>query len=583
MFINKRTLMTTTLALSLALSLQACQNYSLLGKNKAVGRPAGWSDLSHGNDTAPDYARVFPQDQVKRIEIKIAAQDWKLMQDNMTELFGSGGSGPGGGFGPGGPGGNFTPPAGFSPPEGFAPPEGFVPPPGFPTPSPGASNTSASASPAAANPSANPNASPTPRPTPAGGFPGMRPGGGALEFSEEDPIYRPATVTFEGLTWNYVGIRYKGNSSLRSSWGRTLKMPFRFDFDEFESEHPEIKNQRFFGFKRLTFSSGFSDNSLIREKVASDIFRKAGLPSAQTAFYRVYLDYGEGSKYFGLYTLVEAPDKPMLTTQFKNAEGNLYKPSGNGAKFVTFDQKSFPKKSNETTSDWQDIQNIFSALHASRSNPEQWRAGLEKVFDVEGFLKWLATNTLIQSWDTYGRMAHNYYLYTDPGDGLVHWIPWDNNMALSGSGRPDGAMMTVPNTSGGATPAPTRTPPPGFQGGPGGGGLGGGPGGAFSLELTPKEVNESWPLIRYLIDDPVYHAKYVAYVDQARKVAFAIEPTKAMYQKAHNLIRPFVVGADGEQKDATLLSSPAAFESSLEQLYTHLKSRHAEAEAFLSK
>ncbi len=558
-----RTLMVTSLALSLALSLQACQNYSLLGKNNAVGRPVGWSEISHGNDTAPDYARVFPQDRVNRIEIKIAAQDWKLMQDNMTELFGSGGSGPGGGpgsgFGPGGPGGNFTPPA------GFVPPEGFVPPPGFPTPSPGASASTP------ASPNVGTNASPTPRPLPAGGFPGMRPGGGGgpLEFSEEDPIYRPATISFEGQTWNYVGIRYKGNSSLRSSWGRTLKMPFRFDFDEFESEHPEIKNQRFFGFKRLTFSSGFSDNSLIREKVAADIFRKAGLPSAQTAFYRVYLDYGEGSKYFGLYTMVEAPDKPMLATQFKNADGNLYKPSGNGAKFVTFDQKAFPKKSNETTSDWQDIQNIFSALHASRSNPAQWRAGLEKVFDVEGFLNWLATNTLIQSWDTYGRMAHNYYLYADPGDGLVHWIPWDNNMALSGSGRPDGA-----------TPTPTRTPPPGFQGGPGGG-MGGPGGGAFSLELTAQEVNESWPLIRYLIDDPVYHAKYVAYVDKVRKEAFAIEPTQAMYQKAHNLIRPFVVGADGEQKDATLLSSPEAFESSLEQLNTHLKSRHAAAEAFL--
>lgn len=599
----------TLLLSSLALSLLACQNYSLLGKSNAVGRPAGWSELSHGNATAPDYGRVFPQDTVKRIEIKIAAQDWKLMQDNMSELFGSGASGPGGGFGGGGmggPGGNFTPPAGFTPPDGFVPP-------GFPTPSPATSGAASPSASPSGTASAAPGASPTPRPTPAGGFAGMRPGGGggggALEFSEEDPIYRPATITFEGQTWNYVGIRYKGNSSLRASWGRTLKMPFRFDFDEFESEYPEIKNQRFFGFKRLTFSSGFSDNSLIREKMAADIFRKAGLPSAQTAFYRVYLDYGSGSKYLGLYTMVEAPDTPMLAAQFKNATGNLYKPSGNGAKFVTFDQKSFPKKSNETTSNWQDIQNVFSALHASRSNPEQWRTGLEKVFDVEGFLKWLATNTLIQSWDTYGRMAHNYYLYNDPSDGLIHWIPWDNNMALSGSGRPDGAMMpgapapgtpagTTPNPNASATlsttPNPNRTPPPGFQGpgaggagGPGGGGFGGGgmggPGGAFSLDLTSQEVNESWPLIRYLIDDPVYHAKYVAYVDQARKEAFAIEPTKAMYQKAHSLIRPYVVGTDGEQSDSTLLSSPQAFETALDGLNTHLQARHAAAEAFLAK
>src|SRR5690606_17314419 len=151
----------------------------------------------------------------------------------------------------------------------------------------------------------------------------------------ENPIYRPAKISFEGKTWEKVGVRFKGNSSLASSWGRTLKLPFRLDFDEFEDEYPEVHDQRFWGFKRLSLSSGFSDNSLIREKVTADIFRAAGVPAARTAFYRVYVDYGEGSKYFGLYTMVEVPDTPMFSTQFKSTEGNLYKPEGNGARFGT--------------------------------------------------------------------------------------------------------------------------------------------------------------------------------------------------------------------------------------------------------
>lgn len=552
-------LLSLLFATSLSLSLGACSTYQLLGAGKSVGRPAGWSERSHSHQTAPDYARVFPQDEVKKIAIAISAADWKLMQDNMTELFGnSSAARPG------------AAPGGW--PGGFPPPEGGMPPPGFPTPNPVGNVSPNPAS------SANPSAIPSARPTPPAG---LRPGGGGppLEFSEEDPIYRPCTVTFEGQTWTQVGIRYKGNSSLRAAWGRTLKMPFRFDFDEFEDEHPEIKNQRFFGFKRLTFSSGFSDNSLIREKVAADIFRKAGIPSAQTAFYRVYLDYGQGQKYLGLYTLVEAPDTPMLATQFKNATGNLYKPSGTGAQFGTFEQKSFPKKTNETTSNWQDIQNVFAALHASRAQPEQWRAGLEKVFDVKGFLKWLATNTLIQNWDSYGRMAHNYYLYNDPSDGLIHWIPWDNNMALSssgGGGRPNFPGQNPSGQNPPAQEAPALNPPgPGGVGGPGGG--------APSLDLTPEEIGENWPLIRYLIDDPVYKAQYVAYVALVRKSAFGIAETKAIYQKAHSLIRPYVVGAEGEQTDSTLLSSPQAFETALEALYTHLDERHKAADTFLAK
>jgi len=565
------------LAGSLTLSAMSCSSYSLLGKSSVVGRPAGWSENSHGKDTLPDYARVFPQDQVKKMEITLSAADWKLMQENMTQLFGdpSSQTGPGGMRTPG----NFQPPDGFQPPV-FPGAPGATPAPSV-SPAPGSSTS--------------PSARPTP---PAGAFPGAPPGGGGGPMLEngEDPIYRPCTVKVDGVSWNYVGIRYKGNSSLRSSWGRSLKMPFRIDMDEFESEHPEIKNQRMYGFKRLTFSSGFSDNSLIREKVTADIFLKAGIPSAQTAFYRIYVDYGEGQKYFGLYTMVEAPDAPMLATQFKNPSGNLYKPSGNGAKLATFDQASFPKKTNETTSDWKDIQALFAALNADRSDPARWRAGLEQVLDVEGFLNWLAVNTLIQNWDTYGRMARNYYLYNDPTDQRLHWIPWDNNMALASSmGGPGGAFPGLPRPGATPTPSPESspsprsssspvstpsaqpTPPANFQrpGGPGGG--------APSLELSKDEINASWPLIRFLIDDPVYHARYTYYLAKALETAFAPAPTRMLYQQAHSLIRPYVVGSEGEQSDATMLSSPEAFESALDTLNTHLEERHKAAQEFLTK
>ena len=58
---------------------------------------------------------------------------------------------------------------------------------------------------------------------------------------------------------------------------------------------------------------------------------------------------------------------------------------------------------------------------------------------MDGFLRWLAVNTVIQNWDTYGKMTHNYYLYNHTtGKGLT-WIPWDNNEALQ-SGKQGGAL-----------------------------------------------------------------------------------------------------------------------------------------------
>ena len=114
---------------------------------------------------------------------------------------------------------------------------------------------------------------------------------GGLDFG--DTSYVESTISFNGETWEHVGFRYSGNSTLQNSWrSGTKKISFRLDFDEFEDDFPATKNQRFFGFKQLSFKSNAMDSSYLREKVAADIFREAGVVSSQTAFYDVYVDYG---------------------------------------------------------------------------------------------------------------------------------------------------------------------------------------------------------------------------------------------------------------------------------------------------
>ena len=159
------------------------------------------------------------------------------------------------------------------------------------------------------------------------------------------------------------------------------------------------------------------------------------MTSPRTQFYEVYVDYGTGPIYFGLYTMVEEPDDTLLESQFENNNGNLYKPDGNGARFAagSFNTEYFIKQSNELDSDWSDIESVFDVLHDNSriTNSVVWRDNLEQVFDVDVFLNYLAVNTVIQNWDTYGRMTHNYYLYGDPNNNnVLTWIPWDNNESL---------------------------------------------------------------------------------------------------------------------------------------------------------
>ena len=459
-------------------------------------RPEGWSSDTHGEGVDPDYLTVFPQDSVNRIDIRVDPDDWSVMMSDMTVLYGE--------FGAGASMPTFRP-AERSTGRGMFPFPGH-PPPGSPDP--------------------------------------MEQCGPPSE-AIANPVWVPADVVFNGSIWMHVGIRFKGNSSLRDTWSRgSLKLPMKLDFDQFEDRYPPIDDQRFYGFRQLTLSSNFSDPSMLRERVTADIFRAAGVPAPRTAFVRVYLDHGDGPVYFGLYTMVEVVDDTVIREVFGDEGGNVYKPEGWGASFEegSFTKAAFDKETNQGEGDWSDILALYEALHSDDrlTSPSAWRSRLESVFDVNGFLQWLAVNVLVQNWDTYGRTVHNYFLYNVPETGALAWIPWDNNMAL----RDDIGHFPV-------------------------------------LTLSLAEVDENWPLIRYLMDDPEYRSRYVSNIASVIEGPFEPDRMAEEYRRLHELIRPWVTGAEGEVAAITHLSSPGQFDGALEVLIEHVYSRRAEAEDFL--
>ena len=137
--------------------------------------------------------------------------------------------------------------------------------------------------------------------------------------STSDPMYVPCSFKFDDTEWYHVGIRYKGNSSLKTPYSSGIKkFSVKIDFDEFEDDYPAIENQRFYGFKQLNLKNNYDDKSFVREKVASDLFADFGLVSPKTSFCQLFVDYGDGPVYFGLYTLVEEVDDTLIKTQFES-------------------------------------------------------------------------------------------------------------------------------------------------------------------------------------------------------------------------------------------------------------------------
>ena len=64
-----------------------------------AGDPQGRDEDTHGREATPDYARVFAQDVVKRLDIVVTAADWDRLVADMTEMAGPyGGAEARGGF-----------------------------------------------------------------------------------------------------------------------------------------------------------------------------------------------------------------------------------------------------------------------------------------------------------------------------------------------------------------------------------------------------------------------------------------------------------------------------------------------------
>ncbi len=357
-------------------------------------------------------------------------------------------------------------------------------------------------------------------------------GGPGIDLGDWEPVFVPCTVRYNGRHWYQVGLRVKGNSSLVATYNMNIeKYSFKLDFDEFEDTWPQIHDQRFYGFKQLNLNNGFDDRSVIRERVATGLFREFGITAAHTASATVTIDAGDGPVFHGVYVLVEEVDDTVITEKFAEG-GNLYKPDGRAATFGagTFLEAELVKKTNEELADYSDVRALYDALHASTRTVDApaWRAGLEAVFDVPTFLRWLSANTVIQNWDSYGLMTHNYYVYNDPATARLTWIPWDHNEAFT-----DGKDRGV-------------------------------------LTLGMDEVDARWPLIRYLLDDPVYLELYESLMLQFATEVFTPEIMVDRYTALSVLVREDAVA---EVWPYTFLRSPSDFDAAIDTLKIHVQTR----------
>ena len=253
-----------------------------------------------------------------------------------------------------------------------------------------------------------------------------------------EKLMLPADAVIFGEHVDDVGISPKGNSTL---WFPGTKKPFKLDMNFL------LPEQEYRNLKMLLFHNNFGDPSMLREKMAYDMMQFAGVPGGFTAFVELWIDIRDDANpadFVGVYTMVERPDKKYLANRFgrENDSGNLYKADAwfeEGAADLAYygeDISAYPKPRGELAyalmykdpakADYEDIINLCYAIDGKQyETSEDFAQSLEKVFNVDSFLRYLAVIFLNLNFDQYPDTGNNYYLYNNPGTDKFEWIAWD--------------------------------------------------------------------------------------------------------------------------------------------------------------
>jgi hypothetical protein len=303
----------------------------------------------------------------------------------------------------------------------------------------------------------------------------------SLKGVDESAFLLAASVEVNGVLFDSVGVKYKGNSSYNAN---NQKNPMHISLNYVHGK-ADYK-----GYTDIKLGNGFADPSFVREPLSYELLRNY-MDAPRANFAKVWID----GVYWGVYSHQESIDQTFARKHFYSTGRNpmikcnplsIGGPGGMSNNLPTLVYAGADSTiaayntAYEVKSDW-GWTPLIALMDTLKNHPQS----VEKALDVDRALWMLAFNDVFVNLDSYtGAFGQNYYLYLDDNN---RWIPivWDLNMSFGGFNNLNS---------------------------------GGGPGGGLSIaqmqSLDPltQSANASRPLIQKLLANPLYKRQYLAHL-----------------------------------------------------------------------
>lgn len=227
-------------------------------------------------------------------------------------------------------------------------------------------------------------------------------------YTEE--IYIPVQITHDGITWQDVRLRIRGDSS-KEYPKKSLKA--FFDGEPFISGEVE-----------LNFNADYQDRSYMHSYLSSVVFNSAGIECTAIEHVILFLN----GEFFGIYLLTQNVDASFLQSHGYTGNGNLYKAAFDGACLSVFDNIFYHwEKKQDGSEDRSDLAELIRNLNNCPDN--EFYDFLGNTFEYNRLISVLGLNMLVANGSTY---YHNYFLYHETGSqGKWCIFPWDLDRTFS--------------------------------------------------------------------------------------------------------------------------------------------------------
>lgn len=323
-----------------------------------------------------------------------------------------------------------------------------------------------------------------------------------------EEAYVPCTAVIDGEEFYQVGLRAKGNNSLRLTEEYGLsRYSLKLEFDHY------VDGGNYHGLDKFSLDASFQDNSYLKTYLVYDMMAFMEVPAPLCSYTWVTVN----GRPWGLFLAIEEPEEAFARRNFGPDYGQLYKPDYRSLnaenadvalRYIGDDPDLYPNLFDNAKFDVDaaDRARLIEALRVLSTGEN-----LDTAVNVDQVLRYFAVQVFVMNWDSYlGHTGHNYFLYEE--NGMLSILPWDYNLAFGTYALGMTDPIRDPNV---LLNWPVNTPARG-------------------------EVMLERPLYHNLMKNDDYFARYHAYFNQLLSEYFESGRYEVVIRQTQAMIAPYV-------------------------------------------